>query len=980
MLKRQILTRYEEQAFGKARRVSRRQFLGRIATVPIVAGSVGGRWLPAAGSNLATQAIATGSVGFSSTSVIVNEKPRFLVAGTIDYFRCPPQHWRDRLLKAKRAGLNTAMVYVPWNVHEPAEGNFQFTGISDIAAYLKICADMDLMVIVRVGPFICNEWEAAGYPAWLIGKEGSEFRVRSSITETYIQRWFEQLCQQIVPLQASRGGPVILVQVENEYYFDPMPGAVDYMQYLVRTLRRCGIDLPMSECGSGDEIHTPGLLETINGYGMGGNTKFRKEHPELPLLVSEHYTHWSDCWGWTSEDNPKRVALEQVSIEALARQVMLSYFCFHGGTSFGYFGSSTWKTDHSWTTPRYYALSPVMEGGGFSDRYFAVKSASIPVLNFEDFFCKAKEITAPLTFVGPVRTLALGAEQGSMIFVLPFYPVTSTLQYRAAGDDTVVSLLESRPSPEVEAEAGTVELPTGKRVSLAAGSVRALILPHEFRVDSKNKVDYANATLLGIGGNASRRVVIFWGDPGRTGVVSVNGEEKEFVFPAEEPIAVHAGSVTILALSPEMCDRTWFADGRVMVGPAYVGEFANKKHECWINESTRLVLTVEPDGTIGFFKVTANPVSAEVISLIWSGCSLFEPTDKGSEGWQSLDKPLSLERLGTKAYYGYQWYRATVYSKEGGDSGLLFTAAADRFHVWADGKYLGVFGRATGDTRDMFPLYLSTGKTVLTFLCDNMGRSSEGRAHQYKGIWGSVYAGASRQTLDEVSLMTARGPLRDGWEFRNFRFFNPGGKFYEAVLKVPGQLGRGLFLTLRKLTHYAWVTVNGTLLGEHHGDYSVLDGFGASEYVLQPPTPVGETEIRLRLYGSSAPDLSTSLTVYSYPLDGELKDWAFRPWQNPHPESAVGIRSGEPCWWQAKLDKPPMSEPLFISTQGLSKGQVFLNGEAMGRYWSIGPQYTVYLPGLAARATLAVFDEQGMSPDKTLVFRDERVPVTKVIL
>ena len=469
-----------------------------------------------------------------------------------------------------------------------------------------------------------------------------------------------------------------------------------------------------------------------------------------------------------------------------------------------------------------------MEGGGFSDRYFAVKSASFPVLNFEEFFCTAREITPPITCRGPVRTIALGGEHGEMIFVLPLHPFTGTQEYRAAGDDIVVSLVENRPSPEVEAEAGVIHLPTGKQVSLAAGSARALMLPHRFRVDANHVVDYANATLLGIGGNPDRRALIFWGDPGREGVVSVNGSEKEFVFPAEEPLLVRTGNATILALSSDMADRTWFADGRALVGPAYVGEFANEKHECWIEETTRFVLTVAPDGTIEHSKATTEPVSANVFPLSWSRCNLTEPSDQQADAWKSLEKPVNLERLGPGAYYGYQWYRATAYSKEGGDTGLLFTAAADRFQIWANGKYIGVSGRATGETRDMFPLHLSPGRTVLTFLCDNMGRSSEGTAHQYKGIWGPVYAGARREVFKEPCLTPADGPLRDNWKFTNFRFFNPGGKFYEAVLKVPTKPAHGFFLTLRKLTHYAWVSVNGVLIGDHHGDYSVLDGFGSS--------------------------------------------------------------------------------------------------------------------------------------------------------
>ena len=657
--------------------LSRRLFLGQLAALPVAATHLSALSL-LGGEDLGKQRAA--AVGWTPTSFVVNGQPRFVAAGSMDYFRCPAEYWRDRLLQAKRAGINTLMTYVAWNMHEQEEGKFNFTGGSDLKHYLELCADLQMMAIVRVGPFICDEWEAAGYPAWLIGKHGSQFRIKSPVTDPYIRRWFEQLCRQIAPMQASRGGPVILVQAENEYYYAGRPGGLEYLAFLRQTLQDFGINVPITGCGDGDEVQLPGELETINGYTAGTKGHFRSKHPDWPLLISEHYTDWMDCWGWAPTGFPNRTALEQQSIEALAQQVMLSYFCFHGGTNFGYFASSTWKTDHSWVTTRYWAHAPVLEGGGLSDRYFAVKSASLPIANFEDFFCAAKSIGSPLSIEGPVRTLALQSEQGTMIFVLPAYPVTGDKLLQVDGDRVIASVLAWRPTPDLEVEPGTIQLPSGRKVPLAAGSQRALIVPHQFRVDQKNAIDYTNATLAGIGGNADRRVLVVWGETGNSGVLSVNGAETEFVFPGDIPLNIAVGGTTVLAVSSEMADRTWFADERIIIGPSYVGEHRQGKHECWLDETTTFVLTVAADGAIEMKKAAPKPLPAKVLPLSWSRHDLSEPSSKEQSGWKALDKPLNVEQL--DAYYGYSWYRASAHSSVEQDTGLLFTEAADRVHVW----------------------------------------------------------------------------------------------------------------------------------------------------------------------------------------------------------------------------------------------------------------------------------------------------------
>ena len=151
-------------------------------------------------------------------AVLIDGKRVFLVAGALDYFRCQHELWRDRLLQAKRAGLNTIAFYVAWNFHEREEGVVNFEGDGDIAHFLDLCAELGLYAFPRVGPFICDEWEAGGYPAWLIGKPGLELRAFDKPALSYVRRWFEKLIPQIASRQVTRGGPVVLVQQENEYY------------------------------------------------------------------------------------------------------------------------------------------------------------------------------------------------------------------------------------------------------------------------------------------------------------------------------------------------------------------------------------------------------------------------------------------------------------------------------------------------------------------------------------------------------------------------------------------------------------------------------------------------------------------------------------------------------------------------------------------------------------------------------------------
>ncbi|MCO5584510.1 hypothetical protein L7F22_038438 [Adiantum nelumboides] len=159
-------------------------------------------------------------------------EPFRILGGDVHYFRIHPKYWEDRLLRAKALGLNTIQTYVPWNLHEPRQGEFHFDGVADLESFLKLCQQLDLLVMLRAGPYICAEWDFGGFPAWLLAQQ-PPLRLRSSDSSylKLVDEWWKILLPKICPLLYENGGPVIMVQVENE--FGSFGKDNHYLQHLV---------------------------------------------------------------------------------------------------------------------------------------------------------------------------------------------------------------------------------------------------------------------------------------------------------------------------------------------------------------------------------------------------------------------------------------------------------------------------------------------------------------------------------------------------------------------------------------------------------------------------------------------------------------------------------------------------------------------------------------------------------------------------
>ncbi|XP_041840027.1 beta-galactosidase [Melanotaenia boesemani] len=301
------------------------------------------------------------------------------ISGSILYSRIPRVYWKDRLLKMYMAGLNAIQTYVPWNYHEEFPGRYSFSGDRDVEYFLKLAQDIGLLVILRPGPYICAEWDMGGLPAWLLNKKDIVLRSSDPDYIAAVDKWMGKLLPMMKPYLYQNGGPVITVQVENEYgsYF---ACDYDYMRHLTKLFRSHlgdevvlfttdGATLNFLKCGS-----IQGLYATVD-FGPGTNITAafeaqRHAEPHGPLVNSEFYTGWLDHWGSPhSVVSSAAVAKSLNHILALGANVNL--YVFIGGTNFGYWNGA--NSPYAAQPTSYDYDAPLTEAGDLTEKYFAIR-------------------------------------------------------------------------------------------------------------------------------------------------------------------------------------------------------------------------------------------------------------------------------------------------------------------------------------------------------------------------------------------------------------------------------------------------------------------------------------------------------------------------------------------------------------------------------------------------------------------------------
>ncbi|GGT35765.1 beta-galactosidase [Streptomyces kurssanovii] len=271
------------------------------------------------------------------TDFLLDGRPVRLLSGAMHYFRVHEGRWGHRLSMLRAMGLNCVETYVPWNLHEPEPGRYADDGA--LGRFLDAVHTAGMWAIVRPGPYICAEWENGGLPFWLTGRVGRRARTEDAEYLGHVERWFTRLMPQVVEREITRGGPVVMVQVENEYGSYGSDGG--YLRQLVELLRSCGVGVPLFT-SDGPEDHmlsggsVPGVLATVN-FGAGAVEAFaalRRHRPEGPLMCMEFWCGWFEHWG----AGPARRDAEDAARalrEILEAGASVNVYMAHGGTSFG---------------------------------------------------------------------------------------------------------------------------------------------------------------------------------------------------------------------------------------------------------------------------------------------------------------------------------------------------------------------------------------------------------------------------------------------------------------------------------------------------------------------------------------------------------------------------------------------------------------------------------------------------------------------
>ncbi len=316
-------------------------------------------------------------VEISRGAIRIDEAPTQIISGTIHYFRIHPDQWRDRIVKARAMGLNCIETYLSWNLHEPEPGRFDFTGMLDFEAFLAMVQEEGLHAIVRPGPFICAECDNGGFPAWLMTLPGIRFRCMNRPYLDAVERYFGEVLPRLRKQLYSHGGPVIMVQIENEY--GSYCRDKNYLEYLREMFaERYHIDVPLfTSDGYGNFSLQGGTLDgvfqTLN-FGSRARDAFeagRRYRPDDPDFCMEFWNGWFDHWGEEHHTRPADdVAAELDTMLGMGASVNFYVFC--GGTNFGFLnGANGPDPKYEPTITSYDYDAPLSECGDITEKYKA---------------------------------------------------------------------------------------------------------------------------------------------------------------------------------------------------------------------------------------------------------------------------------------------------------------------------------------------------------------------------------------------------------------------------------------------------------------------------------------------------------------------------------------------------------------------------------------------------------------------------------
>lgn len=328
------------------------------------------------------------SVRIGERSIFIGGRKTRILAGTMHYFRVEREYWRDRMEKGREMGLNAIETYMCWNLHERKRGKFDFSGNLDFEAYIRLAGELGLYVILRPGPYICSEWDNGGIPSWLMAEKGVRFRRMNRPYIKAVDRYMAKILPRIAQLDYSHGGPVVAIQLENEY--GSYAGDKEYIAHLRDLYVNAGVNVPLF-CADGADApnleHHLGQLCVSAGsldgvwecFNFGGNAKEvmdfqRRIRPNEPFMCTEFWIGWFDNWGEKHQRRDTPSVLKELK-DILDGDGSVIFYALCGGSDFYWTNGANGMENMTYKpmTTSYDFDALLTEDGVPTEKYYAVR-------------------------------------------------------------------------------------------------------------------------------------------------------------------------------------------------------------------------------------------------------------------------------------------------------------------------------------------------------------------------------------------------------------------------------------------------------------------------------------------------------------------------------------------------------------------------------------------------------------------------------
>ena len=871
-------------------------------------------------------------VTYDDRSLMIDASRVWLTSGSLHYFRVPAALWRDRLLKAKRCGLNCISTFIPWNFHQPSESQWDLTGDHDVVSFVKLAGEMGLYVILKPGPFIGADWDFGGLPPWLTTKTGIGYRNSNAAYTHYFDRYFRQVLPRLADLQVTHNGTIILIQNENEYVMTTMPDRRNYLEFVSQLFRRSGFDIPiissnmLTEPEVGDSIETVG----VSHLPVRELSRLRRRQDRKPMVACSFGPQGADCWGKPAA----RAGAEDIArrlLEIIGCGAQYDYHMWHGGTNFGFNAGRLSRDDSSFITTSCSRGSVLDEGGCLTRGYYLTKLVNMfsTCMGPQLASCRMQEVWAG--FGDAPAVLTTKGYMGSWIVV------TNN------GNPAVQKArVWSTDSPELE---------------VPLDPLGAVAIPVNVELTQDIVLNYANVMPLGFW---AKKLLVFHGPAGWAARICINGNLIQRPVPRNDDLATveHEGMLIIL-MNSVLAMRVWDTPEGLVVGPKYAGQGLEEIEPA--KGSTNYV-QISFEGKISRPKCAAGhsaKAAAAPRLTAWKHLAqCAEPADEKLE-WQQIAGPRDVDHLG--AYQGYVWYQVQITQPKAAAKTIFMPECGDRATIFLNGKRIATWGVGDGAARKPISVQLRKGVNVLTMLVDNLGRFCDGpNLGELKGVYGHVYSAKPMPRLKFKLTME-----------KDFaRKIVPRSQGH-----VLGELDRlAVWSAKATLTLTKVAPVHVSITAPHTmallcNDRPVLfapiteAGKSWAQLTLGSELRAGKNELQFVLWGDVKADSLKDVVMHLLAENlTESARWSWRQWALPRPSSLVKANHA-PCWFTSSFRLTENRQPLFLElTSG--KGQVFVNGHNCGRFWSVGPQTRYYLPScwLKSDNEIVLFEESGKQP------------------